>query len=111
MKLLLRRDIPDVGLAGDVVEMEQYMDFLRLRTFRRTLLVHAAQPVNHWISAARLQTLWVTSPARLETNAVPLGPGAAATFVGSDNARLSLTDPLSKAALLCQLGGALLRQF
>jgi SAM-dependent methyltransferase len=50
-------------LAADQVHLEQYMDFLRNRMFRQTLLCHAEQRPVYRVSAERLLPHWVASPA------------------------------------------------
>jgi methyltransferase-like protein/SAM-dependent methyltransferase len=51
-------------LATDQVMAEQYMDFLRNRTFRETLLCHAAQTPNWSVVPDALRVLHVASNAR-----------------------------------------------
>lgn len=46
-------------IAADVIRQEQFMDFLRNRMFRQTLLVHAAAEPNRNVSPERLMSLWV----------------------------------------------------
>jgi methyltransferase-like protein/ubiquinone/menaquinone biosynthesis C-methylase UbiE len=53
---------PDVlGILGklskDFVEYEQYLDFLRARTFRQSLVVHADAPIVRQVSLDRLASL------------------------------------------------------
>ena len=86
-------------MSHDIVELEQYMDFVRNRMFRQSLLVHADQPVSRRLGAARLQTLWVGSAARPETGEIELRSGAVEKFIGRDDAKLSTDHPLSKAAM------------
>ena len=60
---------PDVAnvlqmLAADLVHLEQYMDFLRNRTFRQTLLCRESVAVNYQLRADRLRPYYVASQAR-----------------------------------------------
>lgn len=60
---------PDVArtlsdIAPDILRMEQYMDFLRNRTFRQTLLTHAETPLVRQLSGETLAGLHLS--ARLE---------------------------------------------
>ena len=48
-------------VAPDILRMEQYMDFLRNRTFRMTLLAHAAQPINRNLSGEQLSGLHLSA--------------------------------------------------
>ncbi len=88
-------------MSHNIVELEQYMDFVRNRMFRQSLLVHEDQPVNRRLGAARLQTLWVGSAARPETGEIDVRRGAVEKFIGRDDAKLSTDHPLSKAAMAC----------
>jgi methyltransferase-like protein/trans-aconitate methyltransferase len=88
-------------MSRNIVELEQYMDFVRNRMFRQSLLVHADQPVSRRLGAARLRALWVGSAARPETGEVTLSRGAVEKFIGRDDAKLSTDHPLSKAAMVC----------
>ena len=90
-----------LAMAHNIVELGQYQDFVRNRMFRQTLLVHAGLPVSRRLGAARLQSLWVGSPARTETEPVDLGPGVTEKFAGRDGSKLSTDHPLSKAAMVC----------
>lgn len=86
-------------VAADQVQREQYMDFLRNRTFRQTLLCHADQPVSYKVDATRLQNLHVASSAR-PTSPPALNKERPDRFTGPGNASLTTSSPLMKAALL-----------
>ncbi|QDV42200.1 tRNA (guanine-N(7)-)-methyltransferase [Stieleria neptunia] len=49
-------------IAPGLVQMEQYLDFLRNRKFRQTLLCHREAQPNRAIGPARLKHLYVNSP-------------------------------------------------
>jgi methyltransferase-like protein len=57
-------------LATDQIQAEQYMDFLRNRMFRETLLVHDKVTPNWSVNPESLRVLHVASPAK------PVAPGA-----------------------------------
>ncbi len=42
-------------VTRDQVQREQYMDFLRNRQFRKSLLCHADRPFKHWIDPSRVR--------------------------------------------------------
>jgi methyltransferase-like protein/SAM-dependent methyltransferase len=88
-------------MSRNIVELEQYADFVRNRMFRQTLLVHAGQPVNRRLSSERLKNLWVGSPALPESGDANVRTVAVEKFVGRDEAKLAIDHPLSKAALVC----------
>ncbi|MBW4437952.1 MAG: methyltransferase regulatory domain-containing protein [Pleurocapsa minor GSE-CHR-MK-17-07R] len=51
-------------ISGDLYELEQYMDFLRCRTFRQTLLVHSEVKIDRAISPQRISRLYFASNMR-----------------------------------------------
>jgi methyltransferase-like protein len=79
--------------SPNLIHLEQYLDFLRNRTFRQTLLCHQGAAVDYHLSAERLRGLYVASPAR------PLATDEEC-FTGPSGATVKSTDPLAKAALL-----------
>ena len=91
-------------LTADQVESEQYLDFLRHRTFRRTLLVRAGAAISHTVPAERIAAFQVAS------NAEPVGAeedpcsDREEEFRGPNGIILRTTDPLFKAAMR-YLGG------
>ena len=79
--MLISNFKPHVGetlrrIAPDVVRMEQYIDFLRNRTFRQTLLIHEGVAINRNLDAQVLKGLYVASPARPLASVPLLSPGA-----------------------------------
>jgi hypothetical protein len=48
-------------LARDPIDKEQYMDFLKCRRFRQTLLCHAGLPLNRHIESAQMRQFHVTT--------------------------------------------------
>ena len=89
-------------MADDEVQFEQYLDFLRNRTFRRTLLCHAGVS-----RAARLRRpaacagcCCSSRAATLVDDPGPLESPAIAKFRSPRGAMLSASHPLVKAALV-----------
>jgi methyltransferase-like protein/2-polyprenyl-3-methyl-5-hydroxy-6-metoxy-1,4-benzoquinol methylase len=86
--------------ARNVIEMEQYLDFLRSRSFRQTLLCHPEQTVQRKIMAERLAGCYVASravPVEAEPN---LHERTVEKFRALDGAVLSIDHPVSKAAFV-----------
>lgn len=84
-------------VARDVIEYEQYLDFLRNRMFRRSLLCHADVPLERRLDPKCVRRLYVASRAIAE------GPVSVAT---NEEAKFRLEDsvlttnlPIIKAAL------------
>ena len=51
------------SIAPEIIRMEQYMDFLRNRQFRQTLLVHQEQTLTRNLSGADIAKFYIASPA------------------------------------------------
>jgi methyltransferase-like protein/trans-aconitate methyltransferase len=51
-------------LSRDAIEKEQYLDFLKCRRFRQTLLCHADIPLRRRINSAAVQEFYVTRAQR-----------------------------------------------
>jgi SAM-dependent methyltransferase len=67
-------DLPDevqdglADLASDRVSYEQYLDFVRERAFRRTLLVHAGIEADYGVTNERLSDLWAQGRVQLPSD-------------------------------------------
>jgi methyltransferase-like protein len=86
--------------GDDLLAKEQYLDFLKGRRFRQTLLCHADVPLQRDPAPSRLRSFGVASPAR----PVSPNPVAAATsveqFRGPRGASMQTDNALAKAAML-----------
>jgi len=87
-------------LSQDLIRTEQYMDFVRNRMFRKTLLCHDDLTLKRSLSAADLTGLLVASPASPTEEPVNLRPGTSQTFRWPQGPSLATNHPLTKAALL-----------
>lgn len=88
-------------LANDLIEFEQYRDFLTNRTFRFTVLCKQQEPLDRAVAAARLQPLYVAS--RLQpVGEIDLSDDSPATFLDSlgGGAKSEFVDRLDKAAMV-----------
>lgn len=88
-------------MAEDVVELEQYLDFVRNRTFRQTLLSHAGAAPGQRIEADAVTTLYAASRARPVSGKPDIHSVSVEQFRGHDGAVLSTDHPVTKAAMLC----------
>jgi SAM-dependent methyltransferase len=84
-------------VATDIVRMEQYMDFVRNRMFRQTLLVHEDAPIRRDVGGRVVKGFFLSSAARPESAQPVLAQGASETFV-TPTGRNTLTDALTKSA-------------
>jgi len=83
-------------LAGEPVLKEQYLDFLRCRKFRHTLLCHQEAALDREWEPGRINKLYAASAAQA---AGPPGPGGTEEFRGPQGSAISTAHPLAKAAL------------
>ena len=87
-------------VAPDIIRMEQYMDFVRNRLFRQTLLVHQGAPIQRNLDGRVLKGLLVNSAARPESAQPVLAQGVSETFQTPGGAKHTIHDALTKAAML-----------
>lgn len=94
-------------IAPEQVQLEQYMDFLRNRMFRQSLLVRPDVRPNYTLQPDVMKKFRVSSPLRpeKETSAVDMTPGTNEAFKASDGRTLTTSDPIVKAAF-CMLADA-----
>lgn len=96
-------NIPDTcgnvlkSMANSTIEMEQYLDFLRNRTFRQTLLCRAGLPRMPTISSSALVDLWIASNAVPERD-TSLDSGESTLF-RRGNSTLRSNETVVKAAM------------
>lgn len=83
-----------------LVAREQYLDFLKVRRFRQTLLCHADVTLERARPAERVEQLLVASPVAPASEQPDLRPGAAEEFRGPRGSLIKLDLALAKAALL-----------
>ncbi|MBI5928526.1 MAG: methyltransferase regulatory domain-containing protein [Chloroflexi bacterium] len=86
------------GFAGDIIETEQYLDFLRNRNFRKTLLCHAEIELERTIKLERVTTFRVSSMAHPVNQELDIATVSPEKFAASDKANFTTDHPLSKAA-------------
>jgi methyltransferase-like protein len=97
---------PDVtrtlkDLAKNLVELEQYLDFVQNRTFRQTLLCHQGIDIDRKLAPDRVSAFRIASRARPEEPDPDIHSVSVVKFRGQDGAVLSIDHPVSKAAMLC----------
>lgn len=87
-------------LNKQIVAQEQYMDFLRNRSFRQTLLCRSNVSLRRGLSPAGLKEFAFRSSLTKATSAVELVPGVSVGFATASGAQISSTDAFVKAMLL-----------
>jgi methyltransferase-like protein len=86
--------------AHDIVQMEQYMDFVRCRYFRKTLLCRSGVRLNRTLTSAVVKDLLLASDAApTPADAWSLEPAQAVAFESSSGYRITCKAPLTKLAL------------
>ncbi len=85
--------------SEDVILREQYLDFMRGRTFRRTLLCHQEVPLDRTGKSVPVRSYYVSSQARPSSPAANCSPGAKETFTSGIGTELATADPLARALL------------
>lgn len=86
-------------IGTNAIAQEQYMDFLRNRMFRQTLLCHASRSIQRQVKPESMATLAFQSLFKPLEGPVDLNPGVAFSFTGNTGLQITATDPFLKAAL------------
>jgi methyltransferase-like protein/SAM-dependent methyltransferase len=84
------------SLNLNLIASEQYMDFLRNRMFRSTLLCHASSPINRNIDPLVLQDFLVSPIVTLKQ---PHNGGQPAVFISPNGLEMSVSDSITAAIL------------
>lgn len=88
-------------IAPDLVHMEQYLDFVRNRQFRASLVCHGERTPHRALSPARMHGLRFGLPPTAAGEAIDLWPGVVHSFVDAEERRISSGRSITKAALAC----------
>lgn len=88
------------GISADIIHLEQYMDFVRNRQFRQTLLCREGLKVRRALSPGVMQGMYVASAARREgEGALDLDDRVEVTWRAPGGALATASHGVSKAAL------------
>jgi methyltransferase-like protein len=87
----------------DVIAREQYLDFLKCRAFRQTLLCRRSVQLDRTRKPERLFDLYVAADIRPTSPSPEVRSGAAEVFQGPRGAEIETDRPLVKSAF-CHLG-------
>jgi methyltransferase-like protein len=85
-------------VAKDIVRMEQYMDFLRNRTFRQTLLCKSDLPLKRNVTPQDMTTFRIASPVELPEKLDIRSTQAEQFKLAGSGTTLTTTVPIVKAA-------------
>jgi methyltransferase-like protein/2-polyprenyl-3-methyl-5-hydroxy-6-metoxy-1,4-benzoquinol methylase len=86
-------------ISDDIILREQYLDFMRGRAFRKTLLCHKDVPLDRSGKSVSVRLFYVSSQARPNSPAPNFSPGAEETFASGSGAELVTANPLARALL------------
>jgi methyltransferase-like protein/SAM-dependent methyltransferase len=85
--------------AHDIVQMEQYMDFVRCRYFRKTLICRSGVKLERNLSSGVVKDLFLSSNATPDISDLPLDPNTAVRFSSQSGYSITCHSPLTKLAL------------
>lgn len=88
------------GRAKNIIELEQYCDFILRRTFRRTLVCHQEAVLDRRITPGKARNFYFSSQAIPVSETPNITDISVEKFQGQDGGVLSMNHPLSKAAML-----------
>jgi methyltransferase-like protein len=86
-------------IGRNIVAMEQYMDFIRNRMFRRTLLCHQDVSLRRNLSPRIVEQFHIRSAAKPRSPTPRIKGSAPETFVTAKGITLTSSTPIVKAAL------------
>jgi methyltransferase-like protein len=95
----IAKTLNEIG-AHDILQMEKYMDFVRCRYFRQTLLCHSAVRLNRRIGPETLKGLHLSSQAAPDTAEPELDRSKTETFRTGRGRAVKCRSPLTKLALM-----------
>ncbi len=85
--------------AHDLIQMEQYMDYVRCRYFRKSLICHRGVRLNRTITPAVVPGMLLASNAEPDSAEKLLDPAASVVFRTPAGGKITCRSPLTKAAL------------
>ncbi|MBC2714110.1 MAG: methyltransferase domain-containing protein [Desulfobacteraceae bacterium] len=87
------------NVSHDIIQKEQYMDFLRNRQFRQTLLCKKERELKRNLDSESLTGLLVSSATTPETGSIDLTHGQMQKFQTSEGRFIETDNPVIKASL------------
>src|SRR5439155_25647534 len=84
-------------ISPDLLHMEQYMDFLRNRMFRQTLLCHADLKPNYALNADAVTNFYIACPGEAVSKHPDIASAEPEQFKSKGDPTLTTRDPLMKA--------------
>ena len=88
------------AISSDLVDLEQFVDFLHNRTFRRTLLCHQEASIVRTPDPSVMDPLYVSALARPESKEPDIASEKPERFVADEGIGATTNFPVFKAALV-----------
>ncbi len=88
-------------LSSDIIAREQYLDFVKCRRFRQTLLCHKEAQLDRALKPERMRLFYLASSARPVSDAPDIEGDTVEEFHGAKGAAMKTNHPLAKAAIVC----------
>jgi methyltransferase-like protein len=88
------------AISADLVDLEQFVDFLRSRTFRRTLVTHAGTPIQRTPQPDVLEPMFLEAMVRPQAAEIEITSDKEEAFLFQDQTKVSSNNPTLKAALV-----------
>jgi len=88
-------------IASDLHSKEQFLDFIKCRRFRQTLLCHQEVPLDRSLRSGVVRSLYAASQAEAKGGSVDLAAKAEVQWETEGGARLRTSRPIPNAALMC----------
>lgn len=81
------------GIKNNLIAAEQYMDFLRNRTFRQTLLYHQNVKINRSIEVKLIENFNLSTSLKLESDDLIIEEGKEVTYLLEKEPKVKLDKP------------------
>jgi len=85
--------------CADLLQVEQYLDFLHGRRFRRTLLCRAGVPMERALTPSVLDSMYVSGAAKPESDEPNMAPGIVESFEAPGGKKAKTGSTLFKAVV------------
>jgi len=86
-------------ISDSSIAREQYLDFLKCRRFRQTLLCQSDRTVDESPRPEKVSSFYIASPIRPAETDIRLASRQRINFIGPKNSSIETDNPLIKAAL------------
>lgn len=86
-------------VAPNLIQMEQYLDFLSNRMFRQSLVCHEAHRPTYNLTPERITGFQMVTALKPESKSLNLTPGAQESFGLPNGVKISTGEPIVKAGL------------